>query len=103
MPHLTVEMAAVIQGFPAEWFAHSQPKTHKYRQVGNAFPPPVAEAIGRSIAAALLSGTAEAEKEQARALSLPWLLHRGKRLASRGAGNLTSASPPLHGGRRPLV
>jgi DNA (cytosine-5)-methyltransferase 1 len=53
MPHLTVEMAAVIQGFPAEWFAHSQPKTHKYRQVGNAFPPPVAEAIGRSIACAL--------------------------------------------------
>ena len=28
-------------------------KTSAYRQVGNAFPPPVAEAVGRSIASAL--------------------------------------------------
>lgn len=52
MPLLNVRMAAVIQGFPAKWeFAGS--KTHAYRQVGNAFPPPVARAVGLSIAQAL--------------------------------------------------
>ncbi|MCX4990664.1 MULTISPECIES: DNA cytosine methyltransferase [unclassified Streptomyces] len=47
-PMLTVRQAAIIQGFPAEWdFAGG--KTAQYRQVGNAFPPPVAKAVGRSI------------------------------------------------------
>jgi DNA (cytosine-5)-methyltransferase 1 len=51
-PTLTVQMAAVLQGFPAEWtFAGT--KTHAYRQVGNAFPPPVAEAVGAKIASAI--------------------------------------------------
>ncbi|MFE9699690.1 DNA cytosine methyltransferase [Streptomyces sp. NPDC006270] len=49
---LTVRQMAMLQGFPDEWrFAGS--KTSVYRQVGNAFPPPVAEAVGRSLAAAL--------------------------------------------------
>lgn len=52
MPRLTVRMAARIQGFPDSW-AFSGRKTSAYRQVGNAFPPPVACAVGRSIAAAL--------------------------------------------------
>jgi DNA (cytosine-5)-methyltransferase 1 len=48
MPRLTLKMAALIQGFPKEWkFAGK--KTPAYRQVGNAFPPPVAKAIGLSI------------------------------------------------------
>ncbi|MBH0023188.1 DNA cytosine methyltransferase [Salinibacterium sp. SWN248] len=51
-PRLTVPMAAAIQGFPDDW-KFSGGKTASYRQVGNAFPPPVAEAIGRSIARAL--------------------------------------------------
>lgn len=51
-PMLTVGMAAVIQGFPAEW-QFSGAKTAAYRQVGNAFPPPAAEAVGREIATAL--------------------------------------------------
>lgn len=62
MPRITVEMASRIQGWSSEdnWrFAGG--KTSQYRQVGNAFPPPVAEALGRSVAAAL-SGTA-AERE----------------------------------------
>lgn len=47
-PMLTVEQAAIIQGFPADWkFAGG--KTAQYRQVGNAFPPPVAKAVGESI------------------------------------------------------
>ena len=45
-------MAATLQGFPDDWrFAGK--KTAAYRQVGNAFPPPVAEAVGRQIAKAL--------------------------------------------------
>ncbi|MEU4653781.1 DNA (cytosine-5-)-methyltransferase [Streptomyces sp. NPDC023723] len=52
-PMLTVAQAATIQGFPEEWKFQGR-KTARYRQVGNAFPPPVAEAVGRSIAAVLL-------------------------------------------------
>ncbi|MBQ0916753.1 DNA cytosine methyltransferase [Streptomyces sp. RM99] len=52
-PMLTVAQAAAIQGFPAEWKFQGR-KTARYRQVGNAFPPPVAEAVGRAIAAVLL-------------------------------------------------
>ncbi|MFE7138480.1 DNA cytosine methyltransferase [Streptomyces sp. NPDC057644] len=48
-PMLTVDQAAIIQGFPEEWkFAGG--KTAQYRQVGNAFPPPVAAAVGQAIA-----------------------------------------------------
>jgi hypothetical protein len=40
-------MAARIQGFPDEW-QFSGKKTSAYRQIGNAFPPPVAFSVGRS-------------------------------------------------------
>lgn len=52
MPRLTVQMGGVIQGFPPDWKWQGG-KTAQWRQVGNAFPPPVAEAIGVRIAAAL--------------------------------------------------
>jgi DNA (cytosine-5)-methyltransferase 1 len=47
-PMLTVRQAAIIQGFPTYW-EFTGGKTAQYRQVGNAFPPPVAHAIGESI------------------------------------------------------
>ncbi|MFD9098458.1 DNA cytosine methyltransferase [Streptomyces collinus] len=50
-PKLTVTQAALIQGFPPEW-KFSGRKTAAYRQVGNAFPPPVAQAVGNQIYAA---------------------------------------------------
>ena len=53
MPRLTVRMTARIQGFPDSWVLTGR-KTAAYRQVGNALPPPVAEAVGRSLATALL-------------------------------------------------
>lgn len=48
MPKLTVEMVARIQGFPDEW-RFTGKKTPAYRQVGNAFPPPVAHAVSENI------------------------------------------------------
>lgn len=52
MPRLTTRMAARIQGFPDDW-QFSGRKTAAYRQIGNAFPPPVAAAVARQISAAL--------------------------------------------------
>lgn len=52
MPRLTVRMTARIQGFPDDWKISGK-KTSAYRQVGNAFPPPVARAVGERICAAL--------------------------------------------------
>jgi DNA (cytosine-5)-methyltransferase 1 len=51
-PKLTVKMTALIQGFPKDWVFTGK-KTPSYRQVGNAFPPPVAAKIGESIIDAL--------------------------------------------------
>ncbi len=52
MPRLTVSMAARIQGFPDDWRIFGR-KTAAYRQIGNAFPPPVAGAIAHQISEAL--------------------------------------------------
>jgi DNA (cytosine-5)-methyltransferase 1 len=48
MPRLTVGMVAKIQGFPDSWTITGL-KTAAYRQIGNAFPPPVAREVGRVI------------------------------------------------------
>jgi DNA (cytosine-5)-methyltransferase 1 len=48
MPRLTVRMVARLQGFPDEWEITGR-KTNAYRQVGNAFPPPVACAVASQI------------------------------------------------------
>lgn len=52
MPRLTTRMVARIQGFPDDW-DFGKGKTKAYRQIGNAFPPPVAEAVARQIARCL--------------------------------------------------
>ncbi|SFV33969.1 DNA cytosine methyltransferase [Hyphomicrobium facile] len=57
-PKLTIRMVARLQGFPDHWQFVGR-KTHAYRQVGNAFPPPVARAVAAQIKKALISGTKE--------------------------------------------
>ena len=52
MPRLTVPMVARLQGFPDDWKFAGR-KTHAYRQVGNAFPPPVAASVGRALQQAI--------------------------------------------------
>lgn len=55
-PKLTTEMVARIQGWgpePEYRWKFTGRKTSRYRQIGNAFPPPVARAVGGAIAAAL--------------------------------------------------
>ena len=55
MPKLTKEMIALIQGFPPEWNFGSK-KTAACRMIGNAFPPPVAKAVGLQIRRCLENG-----------------------------------------------
>lgn len=62
-PKLTVEMVARVQGFPDSW-RFSGKKTAAYRQVGNAFPPPVATAVGTAILNALSKNGKKASVER---------------------------------------
>ena len=48
MPRLTSRMMARIQGFPDTW-TFGEKKTAACRMIGNAFPPPVAKAVGEKI------------------------------------------------------
>jgi DNA (cytosine-5)-methyltransferase 1 len=62
MPRLTLRMTARIQGFPDDWqFAGG--KTASYRQIGNAFPPPVAFAVAARIKEAILGATQSTKKK----------------------------------------
>lgn len=54
MPRLTVRMVARLQGFPDNWIFAGR-KTPAYRQIGNAFPPPVAGAVAKQVMQALNS------------------------------------------------
>jgi DNA (cytosine-5)-methyltransferase 1 len=51
-PRLTIQMAGIIQGFPADWL-FTGGKTAAYRQAGNALPPPLAFAVAQAIHSAL--------------------------------------------------
>jgi DNA (cytosine-5)-methyltransferase 1 len=53
IPRLTPRMLARIQGFPDSW-DFGKRKTAACRMIGNAFPPPVAEAVGMKIKEVLL-------------------------------------------------
>jgi len=60
-PRLTCEMVTRLQGWQDDWgWRFSGRKTARYRQIGNAFPPPVAEALGSAIRRALEHADADA-------------------------------------------
>lgn len=63
LPKLTVPQVAVLQGFPEDWTITGG-KTARYRQIAQAFPPPLAAALGSKIAQAL-SGQIEGDAEPA--------------------------------------
>lgn len=63
-PRLTPRMTARVQGFPDEWLFHGK-KTAVYRQIGNAFPPPVAEAVGKQIHMAITAAQRKNKKKAA--------------------------------------
>jgi len=62
-PRLTVRMAARVQGFPDSWTI-SGGKTAAYKQVGNAFPPPVARVVGEAIQVSLLGKSRRRVRKQ---------------------------------------
>jgi DNA (cytosine-5)-methyltransferase 1 len=63
IPKLTLRMTARIQGFPDEW-QFSGGKTAAYRQIGNAFPPPVAQAVAMRIREAIQGATYQSINRQ---------------------------------------
>lgn len=60
MPRLTSRMLARIQGFPDTW-TFGKRKTAACRMIGNAFPPPVAQAVGEKIKECLEYGCIDSE------------------------------------------
>jgi DNA (cytosine-5)-methyltransferase 1 len=61
-PKLTCEMVARLQGWrDGEWEFEGL-KTSRYRQIGNAFPPPVAKAVGEAVHAALRKSGMEQQR-----------------------------------------
>ncbi|WP_242882770.1 DNA cytosine methyltransferase [Actinomadura litoris] len=84
-PMLTTKMVARIQGWYGKEFADWEflgKKTAQYRQIGNAFPPPVAKALGTAIKLALLKEGAERPLVEASEATLDpvyKLLHGRKR------------------------
>jgi DNA (cytosine-5)-methyltransferase 1 len=58
LPKLTVPMTARLQGFPDSWTIVGR-KTAAYRQVGNAFPSPVAYRVGKAVRHAILGTRSE--------------------------------------------
>lgn len=62
MPRLTSHMLARLQGFPDSW-TFGNKKTQACRMIGNAFPPPVAKAVGEKIKECLEYGCADSRSE----------------------------------------
>ena len=56
-------MIARIQGFPDDW-SFGTKKTAACRMIGNAFPPPVAKAVGEQIRKVLENGSIVSEREK---------------------------------------
>lgn len=58
---LSERAAAILQGFPENWRFAGSTKSARWSQIGQATPPPLAEAVARQIAAWLAARETEAE------------------------------------------
>ncbi len=72
-PRLTLRMAARLQAVPDTWTFNGG-KTSAYRQIGNALPPPLSQAVGEAILAALI-GREQKDQHKAPTLYQPLLLY----------------------------
>lgn len=52
--------AAILQGFPDGWRFEGKTKASRWSQIGQAMPPPLAEAVARSIAVAMSTAIRDA-------------------------------------------
>jgi site-specific DNA-cytosine methylase len=57
---LSEKAAAILQGFPDGWHFAGATKRSRWSQIGQAMPPPLAEAVGRSILAAMMRASVAA-------------------------------------------
>ena len=101
-PRLTCEMVIRLQGWQDDWgWRFSGRKTARYRQIGNAFPPPVAEAVGTAIRRALEhAGAPETAPETAGLVHDPVfrvLRARADFLTARQIADLAVAGPAVAG------
>lgn len=93
-PRLTLPMVARLQGWmPGSWTFVGR-KTSVYRQIGNAFPPPVARALGESLRNAFDHSTTAQEGLNHHAADESWL-YRALRTSNQylTVDDLASSSP----------
>lgn len=97
-PKLTLGMVARLQGWlPEDRWIFAGGKTAAYRQIGNAFPPPVADSVGRSVANALAQVVPETTDESPQPTALVEVVYRvlaenrGRPLSLKEIAELSSA------------
>ncbi len=102
-PRLTCEMVTRLQGWQDDWgWRFSGLKTARYRQIGNAFPPPVAEAVGTAIRRALEHADVAGDVEAVAPVHDPVfrvLRSRTDFLTARQIADLAAADPAVVLGR----
>ena len=95
-PRLTCEMVTRLQGWRDEWgWRFSGRKTARYRQIGNAFPPPVAEAVGTAVRRALEHAGAPLAADDAAHVQDPVFLLLRARDDFLTARQIAELAPPL--------